>query len=77
MDDIEEMVERAVDLAFEDDKFYFKCYDYLKNSKATRALKSRNVTEVASTSKARLSPVNPDTTTEIAIRANQKGLHCL
>ncbi|AGN12054.1 hypothetical protein PRAG_00114 [Prochlorococcus phage P-SSM3] len=37
MDDIEEMVERAVDLAFEDDKFYFRCYDYLKNSKATRA----------------------------------------
>ena len=37
MDDIEEMVERAVDLAFSDDKFYFKCYNYLKDSKATRA----------------------------------------
>ena len=37
MDDIEEMVERAVDLAFNDDKFYFKCDNYLKDSKATRA----------------------------------------
>ena len=37
MDDIYEMVDKAIDLAFKDDKFYFKCYNYLKDSKATRA----------------------------------------
>ena len=37
MDDIYEMVDQAIDLAFKDDKFYFKCYNYLKDSKATRA----------------------------------------
>ena len=37
MDDLYELVERAMDTAFKDDKYYFKCYNYLKSSKATRA----------------------------------------
>ena len=35
MDDIYEMVDKAIDLAFKDDKFYFKCYNYLRQIKAS------------------------------------------
>ena len=37
MDDLYDLVERAMDCAFIDDKYLFKCYNYLKSTKATRS----------------------------------------
>ena len=35
-EDFYELVERAIDVAFEEDKYLFKCYNYLLASKTTR-----------------------------------------
>ena len=37
MDDLYDLVERAIDCAFIDDKYLFKCYNYLQSTKATRS----------------------------------------
>ena len=31
-----DLVERSIDVAFENDKFLFRCYDYMKSTKTTR-----------------------------------------
>ena len=35
-EDFYELVERAIDVAFEEDKYLFKCYNYLLAAKTTR-----------------------------------------
>tara|TARA_B100001250_G_C19736610_1_gene761050 strand:+ start:942 stop:1289 length:348 start_codon:yes stop_codon:yes gene_type:complete len=37
MDDLYDLVEKALDAAFKDDKYLFRCYNYLKDTKATRS----------------------------------------
>ena len=37
MDDLYDLIEHAIDAAFEREMYLFKCYTYLKHSKATRA----------------------------------------
>lgn len=36
MEEFCELIERSIDVAFEQDKYLFQCYNYLKNSKTTR-----------------------------------------
>ena len=48
MDEFYELVERSIDCAFEQNKFYFKAYDYLKS----RKVKRREITEFIQSSSA-------------------------
>lgn len=36
MDELYELIERSIDVAFEQDKYLFRCYTYLKTNKMTR-----------------------------------------
>lgn len=36
MEEFCELIERSIDVAFEQDKYLFRCYTYLKTSKTTR-----------------------------------------
>ena len=36
MEEFYDLVEHAIDCAFEKEMYLFKCYDYLKHNKATR-----------------------------------------